>query len=100
MNSPLEKFVDFKQIMSDGLDRIVASKKQYTFFNSNKINQKNIIFFYLNKLSEYWDNFQTSYETKKVYGKYSEANPQESNYVAQTHVGQKLVFILVNFFQH
>ena len=44
MNSCFEKLVDFKGIMSDGLDRIIASKKQCTFFNSIKITQKNVIF--------------------------------------------------------
>ena len=51
--------------MSDGLDRIVASKKQCTFFNSIKITQKNVIFSYFIKLQEYWGKFQSSYETKK-----------------------------------
>ena len=51
--------------MSDGLDRIAASKKQCTFFNSIKITQKNVIFSYFIKLQEYWGNFQSSYETKK-----------------------------------
>ena len=39
-----EKFVDFQGIMSDELDRIVASKKCSTFFNSFKIamRQKNL----------------------------------------------------------
>ena len=65
MNFCFEKFVDFRGIMSDGLDRIVASKKQCPFFNPIKITQKNVIFSYFIKLQEYWGNFQSSYETKK-----------------------------------
>ena len=65
MNSCFEKFVDFNGIMTDGLDRVVASKKQFTFFNSIKITQKNVIFPYFINLEEYWGNFQSSYETKE-----------------------------------
>ena len=54
--------------MSDGLDRIVASKKRYTFFNSIKTTQKNAIFSYFIKLLECWGKFQTSYETNKSVG--------------------------------
>ena len=43
MNSCFKKFVDFKGIMTDELDRIVASKKVH-LFNSIKITQKNVIF--------------------------------------------------------
>ena len=50
--------------MSDGLDRIVALKKQYTFSNSIKISQNNVLFF-ISSNYEYWGNFQSSYETKK-----------------------------------
>ena len=65
MTSCFEKFVGFIKIMSDGLDRIVALKKQCTFYNSIKITQNNILFSYFIKLYEYWGNFQSSYETKK-----------------------------------
>ena len=54
--------------MSDGLDRIVASKKLCTFFNSIKITQKNIIFSYFIKLLEYWGRFQSSYDTNESVG--------------------------------
>ena len=54
--------------MSDGLDRIVASKKQCTFCNSIKITQKNLFFSYFIKLLEYWGKFQSSYETNKSMG--------------------------------
>ena len=64
MNSCFKKFVDFKGIMSDGgLDRIAAAKN-FLLFNPIKIIQKNVIFSYFIKLSEYWGNFQSSYETK------------------------------------
>ena len=65
MNSCSEEFVDFKRIMSDGLNGIVASKKWSTFFSFIKITQKSEIFSYFIKLKEYWGNFQSSYETKK-----------------------------------
>ena len=65
MNSNFEKFEDFKGILSDGLDRIVASKKQSPFSNSIKITQKNAIFPYFIKIQKYWGNFRSSYETKK-----------------------------------
>ena len=39
MTSCFEKFVGFIKIISDGLDRIVALKKQFTFSNSIKITQ-------------------------------------------------------------
>ena len=64
MNSCFEKFIGFKRIMLDGLDRIVALRK-YTFSNSIKITQSNVFFSYFVKLNEYWDNVQSSYETKK-----------------------------------
>ena len=51
--------------MSNGLDRIVALKKQRTFSNPIKITQNNVIFSYFIKLYKYWGNFQSSYETKK-----------------------------------
>ena len=53
--------------MSDGLDRILALKKQCTFSNSIRITQNNVLFSYFIKLQlyEYWGNFQSSYETKK-----------------------------------
>ena len=54
--------------MSDGLDRIVTSKKQCTFFNSVKITQKNVFFSCFIKLLEYWGKFQSSYETNKSIG--------------------------------
>ena len=60
--------------MSDGLERIADSKKQSTFFNSIKITQKNVNFPYFIKLQEYWGNFESSYEIKKFYGEYNEAN--------------------------
>ena len=61
--------------MSDGLDRIVALKKWCTFSNFIKISQNNVRFSYFIKLYEYWGNFQSSYETKKVfYGRDNEAN--------------------------
>ena len=50
--------------MSDGLDRKVALKK-FTFSNSIKITQINVLFSYCIKLLEYWDKFQSSYETNK-----------------------------------
>ena len=53
-------FVDFKEIMSDGLDRIVASKKSCTSFYSIKISQKNVIFSYFIKLQEYWGKSQSA----------------------------------------
>ena len=53
-------FVDFKEIMSDGLDRIVASKKSGTSFYSIKISQKNVIFSYFIKLQEYWGKSQSA----------------------------------------
>ena len=65
MNSYFEKFVDFKGIMSDGLDITVASKNSILFKNSIKITQKNVIFSYFIIQQEYWGNFQSSYETKK-----------------------------------
>ena len=68
MNSCFEKFVDFKGIMSDVLDRIVASKKWCFFFHSIKISQRNIIFSYFIKLLEYQGKFQSSYETNKSVG--------------------------------
>ena len=69
MNSCFEKFVDFKGIMSDGLDRIVASKKNsVNFCNSVKITQKNVIFSYFIKLLKYWGKFQSPYETNKPVG--------------------------------
>ena len=37
----------------------------FTFPNSIKVIQKNVIFSYFIKLYEYWGNFQSSYETKK-----------------------------------
>ena len=52
--------------MSDGLGRIVALKK-YAFSNSIKVTQSNVLFSYFIKLNEYWDNFQSSYETKKYF---------------------------------
>ena len=74
MNSCFEKFIGFKRMMLDGLNRIVALKK-YTFSNSMKITRSNVFFSYLVKLNEYWDNFQSSYETKKIfYGKDNEVN--------------------------
>ena len=45
MNSCSEKSAGFKRIMSDGLDRIVALRKQCTFSNSIKITQNNVLFF-------------------------------------------------------
>ena len=61
-------------MMLNGLNRIVALKK-YTFSNSMKITRSNVFFSYLVKLNEYWDNFQSSYETKKIfYGKDNEVN--------------------------
>ena len=51
--------------MSDGLNRIVALKRQCTFSNSIKIIQNNVLFPYFIKLCEYWGNFQSSNETKK-----------------------------------
>ena len=39
MNSCFEKFVGFKRIVSDGLNRILALK------NSIKVAQKNVVFF-------------------------------------------------------
>ena len=65
MNSYFEKFLGFIRFMSDGLCRIVALKKQYTFLNSIKIAQNDIFFSCFIKLYEYWGNFQSSYETKK-----------------------------------
>ena len=50
MNSCSEEFVDFKRIMSDGLNGIVASKKWSTFFSFIKITQKSEIFSYFIKL--------------------------------------------------
>ena len=50
--------------MSDGVDRTVALKK-FTFSNSIKITQINVLFSYFIKLQEYWGNFQSSYETRK-----------------------------------
>ena len=50
--------------MSDGLDRIVISKKYCNFFNSIKIIGKNAIFSYFIKLYEYWGNFQSPYVTE------------------------------------
>ena len=74
MNSCFEKFIGFKRMMLDGLNRIVALKK-YTFSNSMKITRSNVFFSYFVKLNEYWDNFQSSYETKKIfYGKDNEVN--------------------------
>ena len=67
MNSCFKKFVGFKIIMSDGLDRLVALKKWCNFSNSVKITQNNVFFSYFIKLYEYWDNFQYSYETKKSF---------------------------------
>ena len=52
--------------MSDELGRIVALKK-YAFSNSIKVTQSNVFFSYFIKLNEYWDNFQSSYETKKYF---------------------------------
>ena len=52
--------------MSDGLDRIVASKKSCTFFYSIKISQKNVIFSYFIKLQEYWGKSQSAAWDKKV----------------------------------
>ena len=73
--------------MLDGLDRIVALKKQRTFSNSIKIIQNNVLFFYFIKLCEYLGNFQSSYETKKIfYGKDNEANAGRNNYVGWTNV--------------
>ena len=69
MNFCFEKFAGFKGIMSDGLDRIVAFKKYFTFFSSKKITQKNVIFSYFIKLYEYWGNFQSSYGKRIFYGK-------------------------------
>ena len=68
-------------MMLDGLNRIVALKK-YTFSNSMKITRSNVFFSYFVKLNEYWDNFQSSYETKKIfYGKDNEVNAWRRNYV-------------------
>ena len=50
MNSCFEKFIGFKIIVSDGLDRKVALKKSCTFSNSIKITQNNALFSYLIKL--------------------------------------------------
>ena len=61
MNVCFEKFLDFEKIMSDELDRIEAIKK-CTFSNSIKITQKNVFFFISS-------NFQSSYETKKIFMK-------------------------------
>ena len=44
------------------------------FFNSIKISQKNVIFSYFTKLYEYWGNFQSPYETRKIYVKCNVAN--------------------------
>ena len=66
MNSCFEKLVDFKVIMSDRPDRIVALKKIiYFFLNSIKTTRKSTMFSYFIKLYEYWGKFQSSYETKK-----------------------------------
>ena len=37
----------------------------FTFPNSIKVIQKNVIFSYFIKLYEYWGNFQSFFETKK-----------------------------------
>ena len=68
MNSCFAKFVSFKIIMSDGLDRKVALKKIVYFSNSIKITQNNILFSYFIKLLEYCGKFQSSYETYKSVG--------------------------------
>ena len=64
MTSCFGELLGFIRIMSDGLDRIVALKK-YTFSNSIKITE-NVLFSYFIKLYQYWDNFQSSYETKNL----------------------------------
>ena len=75
MNSCFEKFVGFKRIMSDKLDRKVALKNRVLFSNYIRITQKNVLCSYYIKLLECWGNFQSSKETKKVfYGKDNEAN--------------------------
>ena len=68
MSFCFEKFVDFKEIMVGGLDRIVASKIYCTFFNSIKITQNKAFFSYFIKLLEYCGKFQSSYETIKSVG--------------------------------
>ena len=51
MNSCFEKLVDFKVIMSDRPDRIVALKKIiYFFLNSIKTTRKSTMFSYFIKL--------------------------------------------------
>ena len=69
MNTCFEKFVDFKGIKLDRLDRIVAQKNSILLFNFIKIIQKNVIFSYFIKLQECWRNFQSSH------GEDNEANP-------------------------
>ena len=76
MNSCFDKFVGFKRIISDRLNRVVIFKKRCTFSNFIKITQKNVIFSYLIKPSKYWGKFQSSYETKKIfYRKDNETKP-------------------------
>ena len=59
--------------MSDGLDRILALKKWYTFSNSINIAQMNVLVSYFIKLYGYWGIFQSSYEAKKIFlGKHNE----------------------------
>ena len=52
MNSCFEKFVDFKGIMSDGLDRIVASKNSVPILVLLKL-LKRMYFFLIS--SNYWN---------------------------------------------
>ena len=65
MNSCSEKSAGFKRIMSDGLDSIVALRKQCTFSNSIKITQNNVLFFISSNYMNTGGNFQCAYETKK-----------------------------------
>ena len=64
MNFCFEKFVGFKGIMSDGLDRIVPLKNSVFFIILSKLLKRMQFSSYFIKLCEYRGNFQSSYETK------------------------------------
>ena len=83
--------------MSDGLDRVVALKKQCTFSNSIKTTQNNVFVSYFIKLYEYWGNFQSSYETKKSMEKIMRLMLKQV-IMSDRHVGWTDVFIFATFF--
>ena len=100
MNSCFEKFADFKGIKSDGLDRIAALKKQRTFFNSIKITQKKVIFYYFIKLLEHCGKFQFSYETNKSMENIMRLILEEVIMLDRHMSDGQLYLFLQHFFQH